>query len=218
MIRLAAFDYDGTLVATEEVSIRQTMDRLTRAGITFTKEDLAALSGANGLIRSKIMDECFMDQEAYRSCRDSVVSYRSFAMPPLAEIASPHRYELMSFLHQHGVAIVIGTNSASQRVAEGLKEIGLGEFSIPIYSGYELGHSKPDPFIFKKAMKDYGVSRFETVVIEDSKMGIRAGKESGARIIALKDAMGISDQREADIIVDDLKDVIGIIQKWGVQS
>ena len=28
MIRLAAFDYDGTLVATEEVSIRQTMDRL----------------------------------------------------------------------------------------------------------------------------------------------------------------------------------------------
>lgn len=218
MIRLVAFDYDGTLVATEAISMRRTAEQLRQIGITFTKDDLSALAGANGLVRTKIMDERFMDQAIYRACRDRAVSYPALAMPPLAEIASPHRYELMRFLQDHGIAIVIGTNSKSQRVAEGLKEIGLSDFSIPIYSGYELGHSKPDPFIFTKAMEDYGVSGIETVVIEDSKMGIHAGKQAGARVITLKDEMGISDQREADVIIEDLQEAIDIIQKWGVQA
>lgn len=217
MIRLAVFDYDGTLVATEEISARQTMKRLSDAGVTFTKDDLAALSGSNGLIRSKIMDERFMNQEAYRSRKESLWAYRPFDIPSLAAIASPHRYELMQFLREQDIAIVIGTNSMSQRVADGLQEIGLGSFSIPIYSGYELGHSKPDPFLFTKAMEDYGVNGSETVVFEDSKMGIQAAKQAGARVIALKDAMGISRQEEADVIIEDLQDAIDVIREWGVK-
>ena len=66
-------------------------------------------------------------------------------------------------------------------------------------------------------MEDYGVNGSETVVFEDSKMGIQAAKQAGARVIALKDAMGISRQEEADVIIEDLQDAIDVIREWGVK-
>ena len=51
-------------------------------------------------------------------------------------------------------------------------------------------------------MKDNNISPEDTIVIEDSTAGIKAGVASGAYVIAYKDAYDIADQHEANVIVN----------------
>ncbi len=53
-------------------------------------------------------------------------------------------------------------------------------------SGHECSAFKPDPEIYLRAMEALGVEPAECLVIEDSPLGIEAGKRSGARVLALR--------------------------------
>lgn len=61
-------------------------------------------------------------------------------------------------------------------------------------------------------MEALGVTPTETVIIEDSPIGIRAGKASGGLVLALRPREGVQlDQGEADAVIESLDEVIGCI-------
>ncbi len=58
-------------------------------------------------------------------------------------------------------------------------------------------------------MGQLGVEPGECLVIEDSPLGIEAGKRSGARVMALKPHEGVHlDQSGADMVIDSLWDIL----------
>ena len=76
-------------------------------------------------------------------------------------------------------------------------------------SGHECSAFKPDPEIYLRAMEALGVEPTECLVIEDSPLGIEAGKRSGARVLALRPHEGVNlDQTGADAVIDNLADIL----------
>ena len=81
-----------------------------------------------------------------------------------------------------------------------------------IISSDEVKKSKPNPDVYLKACEVLEVSNEDVFVIEDSSMGIEAGKNANIKVIALKDHYFGQDQSKADFIFEDLGEVLEFLQ------
>lgn len=205
MIRLVCFDFDGVIAQTEGQHIRWKMDDLDKAGVTYTKEDLCSIMGGNMLVQLKLMDEAFGNQENYWKNREEI-NRRKYRKYDVKTLKTPYVTELMLKLQENNIKICVCSNSEKARVINCLEELELTSYVTNVYGGTDSGHTKPDPFIYVQAMKDNNISPEETIVIEDSTAGIKAGVNSGAFVIAYKDQHGIADQHEANVIVNNFKE------------
>ena len=177
------------------------MEDLDKAGVTYSKEKLCTIMGGNMLVHVKLMDEAFGDQDNYRKNREEL-NRRKYRKYDLKALKSPYVTELMEKLQENNIKICVCSNSEKARVINCLEELELTSYVTGVYGGTDCGHTKPDPFIYIQAMKDNNISPEDTIVIEDSTAGIKAGVNSGAFVIAYKDAYDIADQHEANVIVN----------------
>ena len=81
----------------------------------------------------------------------------------------------------------IGSNSNKDRILDGLKLVDLDEFflSDQVYSFDMVKRPKPDPDIYLKVLKDNSLNIEETVIIEDSGVGVKAATAAGVRVFGL---------------------------------
>ena len=100
-----------------------------------------------------------------------------------------------------------------------MEALDLGDLTDYVISGDECVAHKPDPEIYLRAMRHLRVSPEESVVVEDSPTGIRAGKAAGALVCALRQPDGVLlDQREADLVMDDLFELVDLVGERRVAS
>jgi len=75
-----------------------------------------------------------------------------------------------------------------------------------ILAGDIVKNKKPDPEIYKMAVKKSGISVQNSFVVEDSRIGVLAGKGAELSVIAtLNEYTKDEDVSSADIIVDSLE-------------
>ena len=81
----------------------------------------------------------------------------------------------------------IGSNNIKERILIGLKKVKLDNFfsQDTIYSFDLVGIPKPNPDIYLKAIEDSKLNTNETIIIEDSSIGIQAGAAAGIKVIGL---------------------------------
>ncbi len=81
----------------------------------------------------------------------------------------------------------IGSNSNKDRILDGLKLVGLDKFflSDQVYSFDMVKRPKPDPDIYLKVLNDNSLNREESVIIEDSGVGVKAANAAGVRVFGL---------------------------------
>ena len=81
----------------------------------------------------------------------------------------------------------IGSNSNKDRILDGLKLVGLDKFflSDQVYSFDMVKRPKPDPDIYLKVVNDNSLNIEETVIIEDSGVGVKAATAAGVRVFGL---------------------------------
>ncbi len=81
----------------------------------------------------------------------------------------------------------IGSNSNKDRILDGLKLVGLDKFflSDQVYSFDMVKRPKPDPDIYLKVLNDNSLVREESVIIEDSGVGVKAATAAGVRVFGL---------------------------------
>ena len=70
---------------------------------------------------------------------------------------------------------------------DGLKRVGLEKYFNPnhIYSFDLVDNPKPHPDIYLKAVNDNDLIIDETIIIEDSVVGVNAGKNANIKVIGL---------------------------------
>ncbi len=104
-------------------------------------------------------------------------------------------------------------NAGTAASSDELVEIaGIADVLDYTISGHECSAFKPDPEIYLRAMEALGVEPAECLVIEDSPLGIEAGKRSGARVLALRPHEGVNlDQSAADVVIDNLTDILAAL-------
>ncbi len=116
-----------------------------------------------------------------------------------------------------GAAVLLGSHrrlaivtSCSTALAEARLEAAGLPIPDVLVSSDGLERGKPDPACFVIAARSLGTGPGRCVVIEDSPAGIRAGREAGATVIALRTTHEDAALGEAHAIVDDILALVGI--------
>ena len=72
-----------------------------------------------------------------------------------------------------------------ERIIDGLQRVKLDKYFQPkqVYSFDLVDKPKPDPDIYLKAIEDNNLIKAETIIIEDSAVGVTAGVKAGIKVI-----------------------------------
>lgn len=218
------FDCDGVLVDTERDGHRVAFNRaFAECGLTTTwsvdryGELLSTGGGKERLIRH-------FDETGWpvgKDDRSALIKrlhelktnlfmdlIRSGALPLRAGVA-----RLVDQLIEARLPIAVCSTS-NERAVTTLVDAMLGSARaerVRIFAGDIVPKKKPDPAIYRLAIKTLGCDPAGCVVIEDSHIGLTAAKTAGTRCIVTKSAYTADeDFRGADIVVSNLNDGIDI--------
>ena len=84
----------------------------------------------------------------------------------------------------HDLACV--TTGSKQNATEVLEHFGVREWFGLIVTGEDVEKQKPDPEGYCRAMKHFRVTPADTMIFEDSGIGLTAAKASGARVFRVE--------------------------------
>lgn len=179
------FDLDGVIIDTTNLHYRVWDDFARARGYTPTQTELLATNGrrAGETIRAwlgaHLHDHAVEALAAERETRFNQL----LATEPISPVAGAHAF--VAALAAAGIPRAVATSATPENAQLSLARVGMqGAFSAVITAA-DVRRGKPDPEAYLKAAAALGVPPAACVVIEDSVLGIRAAKASGARCLAL---------------------------------
>lgn len=92
-----------------------------------------------------------------------------------------HR-KLMAYLKQEDIKIAVCSNSIRNTIVTMMNLTALEDYLDLIISNEDVSAPKPSPEMYTLAMSKLGLLPSECLVVEDSEHGIKAAKESGAKL------------------------------------
>lgn len=206
MIKAVLFDMDGVLVDTEWFYNRRRCAYLETKGFVF--DEIPDLSGTNDIY----VWEYFEPDDAQRRAelkREYVEQYMPAHPVPYDELKNKDAKPVMEALRERGVVSAIASSGQPEMIEELVEAAELRDVLVATVSGHEVAAFKPDPAVYLRTMELLGVAPEECLVVEDSPLGIEAGRRAGCRTLALRPREGVSlDQSKADRIIDSLWDLL----------
>ena len=210
MIKAILFDMDGTLVDSERYYTEMSYKWLCQYNVV-DKKEIYKIVGLNMDDTYKTMS--LLSGLSYDETKKSYDEY--FGMHPMDynDYLFDDVRDVLSKLSDYKLAIC--TLSARDLLDKFIFDTGLNCFDL-LLSDDDVKNPKPSPDIYLKAIERLGVNRDETLVIEDSSTGIKAGKNAGICTLARDSSRFFVDQSEADYIFDDLHEVLNILNEKNI--
>jgi len=201
------FDLDGTLVDTERDNVESVVLALRRWQVELDDVERHFVVGHSWneihamLFRNHGL-QVGMDEVIARAVEEKrqLLAHKGYQPFPGAR-------EVIKRLGQRA-ALAVVSGASRVEVQEAIAGLGmLDDFQV-LLGAEDYRKGKPDPEPYLTAMQLLAVQPHACIVVEDAEPGILAGKEAGARVIAVRSAnfMGY-DQSSADVIVDTLEQI-----------
>ncbi len=215
-IRGAIFDVDGTLLDSmniwDQAGARylQGLGKEPEQGLNKILFSLSLADGAAYL--KKTYDLTQTEEEIHQGVLDVVDAfYRDEAQ------AKAGVRELLAALSAKGVAMTVATSSDKRQIRTALERLDLAKYFQELFTCGEVGGSKNEPEIFHRAAALMGTTPEDTCVVEDGLYAVRTANNAGYYTIGVYDASSHDDwqdlQKEADLALESLEDVQGIIDE-----
>lgn len=206
MLRAVFFDFDGVIFQTEVYRMEHLEVKLRELGVKTNRQELYELIGGDGN-RTEKMERFWGEQSHYKAHRQEILFYRppEFHYPTLL---TPGIRETLDELFRSEIKLAIVSNSNRQLISDALHECNLTLYFQEIFSGSDMGIRKPNGTVYFEALKSFGLKEAECLIVEDSSVGISAGKSAGISVAALKDQDGMIDQSQADYILNDPSELL----------
>jgi beta-phosphoglucomutase len=193
MIRAVIFDMDGVLIDAKEWhydALNQSLalfgysislqDHLTTYDGLPTKRKLEMLTEHQGLPRrlhhflNEMKQQYTMDL-VYARCRPSF----------------QHEYALAERTRL-GFRLGVASNSIRQTVEVMMDRAHLTRHLDLLLSNQDVKEPKPHPEIYTTAIRHFGLTPSEVVIVEDNENGIRAARASGAHVLVVRDVHDVN--------------------------
>ncbi len=176
-IKLLLLDFDGTLADTRRANTLAYVDALAEEGFELSEE--LYLQKYFGLRCTEFLrDIGYTREEDIERIR-----HRKIELYPnhfdTVRLNRPLWDFVQAFRAQGGKAWVVSTGHRDN-VTNAMRYLGIEDGFDGILTSEAVEHSKPSPDCFLKAMEAEGVTPAETLIFEDSKVGIEAARRSGA--------------------------------------
>jgi HAD superfamily hydrolase (TIGR01509 family) len=184
--RLAAvvFDLDGLMINSEDVYEQADVEVLRRRGKLYDAELRAQMMGRPTADSLRRMIE-------WHALEDSVELLdveRSLLRDKLLEMSlapMPSLLELLSTLEAARIPKAIATSGHRAYAAEVLGRLDLHTRFEFVLTAEDVVHGKPAPDVYQLAARRLGLAPPQTMVLEDSVNGCRAGVAAGAFTVAV---------------------------------
>ena len=182
MIKNIIFDFDGVLVDSEILVAKAFSKYMQELGIKTNEKEFANLAGKKTVEVIDILSEKYSLKDKQKFFDDIMNIASNIYKKELKTVVG-----VEEFLKKSKHNLYIGSNSMKNRILDGLKRVGLEKYFNPnhIYSFDLVDNPKPHPDIYLKAVNDNDLIIDETVIIEDSVVGVQAGKNANIKVIGL---------------------------------
>jgi len=182
MIKNIIFDFDGVLVDSEILVAKAMRKYLSKKNITFEEKEYSKFAGKKTF---QVISELSLlfnisDKESFFN---DIMSLANALYSNELEVVFGVNHFLKNTNHNR----FIGSNSGKERIVRGLKKAGIDNyFNEDSISSFDtVGKSKPEPDVYLRLIDIATLDRKETIIIEDSAIGIQAGVATGVKVIGL---------------------------------
>lgn len=176
MIKAIITDFDGTLVDTFEANLRAYQDAFTRVGLKLTSEQYRAYFGyrfERFMLAVGISDEGIIAQIKELK--------KEFYPKYFNHLRLNHSLiDLIDTFHKLGGKTAIASTARKENLMNVVNHLGIAKHFDLIFTGADVKQGKPSPEIYTKTMDALGVIPEETLIFEDSQVGIEAATKSKA--------------------------------------
>ena len=181
---LLIFDCDGVLVDSEVIAHQTLLDALAPLGLTMSLQEAyrvfagRSLRDTLGMIERQI-GRALPEDFLLRS-RDLLFERFRVALKPVAGV-------------EDAIAALpcrrcVASSSAPDRLQLALDVTGLAPLFEHVFSATQVAHGKPAPDLFLLAARTMDAAPARCIVIEDSALGIEAGRAAGMQVIGFAGA------------------------------
>ena len=119
----------------------------------------------------------------------------------------PGVVELLELLGQQGVPCSVASSTHRENIETIFDAMGLRGYFRAVVTSEDVSHGKPDPEVFLKSAAMIGRDPRNCVVFEDAHVGIAAGRDAGAKVIAVATTHPVEELGMADAAVHSLLEV-----------
>ena len=217
MIKNIIFDFDGVLVDSEILVAKAFAKYMQNSGIDIDEKEFASLAGKKTVQVIDILSKKYSIKDQEKFFRDIMEIASNIYKKELATVKGA--YDFVSNLKLN---MFIGSNSMKERIIDGLQRVKLDKYFKPeqVYSFDLVDNPKPDPDVYLKALEDNNLIKTETIIIEDSAVGVMAGVAAGVKVIGLTAGGHWHEKRDekelleagAFAVTDDYKKVFKLIE------
>jgi HAD superfamily hydrolase (TIGR01509 family) len=179
------FDLNGTLVADGPYH-RQAFEKFfSGKGLRLSKEDLDGLVGSRR--NDEIMRQAFgahlSVQETDLLAQEKEALYRELYAPHVQEV--PGAVAFVRQAKERGLPVAIASNGPRANAEFLLGALGIADAFDLVLCGEDLPFGKPDPRFYREVASRLGVSPANSLVFEDSPVGIQASVEAGCQTLGI---------------------------------
>lgn len=181
MIKAIITDFDGTLVNTFQANFCAYQEAFEKVGLTLTEEQYRE---CYGLRFDGFMDKMgIVDTEARKLIR----TYKGECYPRhfgLLRVNQP-LLDFIRMFRRCGGKTAVASTARGKNLINALSHIGATEDFDLILAGEDVKEGKPSPEIYNTVMTRLEVTPDETLVFEDSPVGLQSAEAAGARYIKI---------------------------------
>lgn len=182
-IKLLLLDFDGTIANTGRANATSYIESLAEVGITISMEEYR-LKYFGLRCHEFLRDLGITDPEKISAIRQRKVEIYPTHFD-LVELNRPLWDFVQDFRRQGGKAWIVSTGHP-ENIGNVMRYLKIEGEIDGILTADAVVNSKPAPDCFLKAMAEVGVTPRETLIFEDSEIGLQAAKASGAAYIKVE--------------------------------
>lgn len=182
MIKNIIFDFDGVLVDSEILVAKAFAKYMQNFGIDIDEKEFASFAGKKTVQVIEILSKKYSIKDQEKFFTDIMEIASNIYKKELTTVKGA--YDFVSNLKLN---MFIGSNSMKERIIDGLQRVKLDKYFKPeqVYSFDLVDNPKPDPDVYLKALEDNNLIKTETIIIEDSAVGVMAGVAANVKVIGL---------------------------------
>jgi len=191
LIRLVIFDLDGVLVDSKETHYEALNMALSDIDGKYVISHDEHILKYDGLPTNKKLEmlhkEKGLSKDVFETVWNKKQSY-TFDVINTKVKEDEELVKLFKELKAKDIQIWVASNSIKKTVRLYLLRLGLMEYVDDFISNEDVSKPKPNPEMYLKCMVENSVEPRETVIVEDSQVGITAAIKSGANVIPVKNS------------------------------
>lgn len=205
------FDLDGVLVDSEVLHQNLTLEFLKLEHSPIPPERFYLLIGSHKSLNPwpQIVEGIQLN-EPLDDFKDRLRQYKADRLKNIdyGKLIFPETKSVLLELKKRNIKIACASSSRMTYIKKVLDSQNLSELFDLIVTCDDFERSKPAPDIYLYCLNYFNYQANECLVVEDSEIGIQAGKSAGIRVIARKDYRFHLNQSQADDYIDDLRDLL----------